>query len=196
MPEVLSRPETKADERNLVLLEIVQAFSYHEFLSFPDGSDSSEDGHSEGDEQPEGEEGLKDDADNEDGDDDDDDDSDLNSDSGEPTIVLTKVGFEDVLLYSTTPVRSTTRHASRPRTGCPNSIFRDEMWMDDPELHLMDSGMGFLSQLAQLCIQAKIRRCYNKDCLEWKKQLSIAAPHCKWPALRTGPSCPCPAKPP
>ena len=58
---------------------------------------------------------------------------------------------------------SRTGHASRPKIGCPDSIFRTGMWMDDPELHLMDSGMGFLYQLAQLCIQAKIRRCDNKE---------------------------------
>ena len=131
-------------------MEIPQAFSYHEFLSFEDGS---EDGDGEG---------LKGGDGDGDGDDDNDD---LNLDSGEPTIVLTRVGFKDSLLYSTPPGRPAPRYASRPRTGCPNSIFRKDMWMDDPELHLMDSGMAFLSQLAQLCIQAKMRRCDNKDCV-------------------------------
>ncbi|KAF8852654.1 hypothetical protein BDZ45DRAFT_678153 [Acephala macrosclerotiorum] len=156
---VLSRPRTKGEaarnDAKLASEEIVQAYLYHDFLRFIlSFYDPNRPSFEEQDR--------------------------LSDDAGEPTIVLTKVSADDPLIYSV----DTSAKKSRSSTGCANSIVRVSMWMGDPHFCLMDSRMGFLSQIAQVCIQSKIKRCNNEGCKQSKQKLSETAPQCDWIAFR------------
>ncbi|KAH8594170.1 hypothetical protein B0O99DRAFT_514391, partial [Bisporella sp. PMI_857] len=66
---------------------------------------------------------------------------------------------------------------------CSNSKSRNEMWLGAPNLALRDlrkRGLGFLDQIGQLCIQAKIHECKNKKCNETKERMRKIAPKCDW----------------
>jgi tetratricopeptide (TPR) repeat protein len=68
-------------------------------------------------------------------------------------------------------------------TDCPNSKVRKDMWLQEPNVDLALE-VGFLTQLAQLCIEAKIRDCRNTVCTEKRKTMEKAAPPCNWKAFR------------
>jgi len=70
---------------------------------------------------------------------------------------------------------------------CSNSKSRNGMWLGAPIFALRDlrkKGLGFLDQIGQLCIQAKIHECKNKDCKEAKERMKKIAPACEWKLFR------------
>jgi tetratricopeptide (TPR) repeat protein len=67
---------------------------------------------------------------------------------------------------------------------CPNSKVRSDMWLNVPDLDLGERGLGFLDQIGQLCIQAKIHECTKKKCVETRNRMEYAAPDCDWDPFR------------
>jgi tetratricopeptide (TPR) repeat protein len=162
-----------AAEKERALAEIAQAYSYHSMLHNEESGTSSEDDFSDADDEEEssGDEDEDGGEDNSEGE---------ASEPEEPTIPLTRVRFQDDLtLPKFGPYSPYGRGGA-----CSNTLLRDGLWLRDPKLGLMGSNMGFLSQLAQLCIQAKVRDCTKKDCLAKKKAMDLAAPKCKWSKFR------------
>lgn len=153
--------------------EIAQAYSYHSLLVEPDCDSGDDYDYSDIDNNEElsgGDSGGSSDEGSED----------ESLKHKEPTIPLTRVRFQDHL---TLPSFGQDFPYGRHR-GCANTPLRDGLWLRDPNFRLMGSNMGFLSQLAQICIQAKVRDCNNPACLEKKKTMDLAAPKCGWPRFR------------
>lgn len=67
--------------------------------------------------------------------------------------------------------------------GCSNAQLRPDMWMSPPKPK-KHSKMGFLSQLGNVCIQAKVRDCKNPACLQKYKRMDEAVPPCGWASFR------------
>ncbi|KAL8339741.1 hypothetical protein RB601_006043 [Gaeumannomyces tritici] len=69
---------------------------------------------------------------------------------------------------------------------CGNSKLRDGLWVVDPKFirKLANMGMGFPSQLAQLCILAKLQTCGRDSCAAVKQAMDATAPTCGWTAFR------------
>ncbi|KAF7931788.1 uncharacterized protein EAE98_004524 [Botrytis deweyae] len=94
-----------------------------------------------------------------------------NDEEGGPPIVLFNVRFDDRLLCeSETNVEE--------HDECPNSILRAHMWGARSRLHLGHHKMGFLSQLAQVCVRSKLHNCKTKKCKETREAMAKWAPDC------------------
>ncbi|KKO96475.1 hypothetical protein THAR02_11424, partial [Trichoderma harzianum] len=65
-----------------------------------------------------------------------------------------------------------------------NSAVHSHLWAADPDLNLKAYDMGFLSQLAHLCIEAKLQSGHHEPCLKIKKAMEVVAPTCNWTTFR------------
>ncbi|KAH6640307.1 hypothetical protein F5144DRAFT_544516 [Chaetomium tenue] len=90
-------------------------------------------------------------------------------------VPYVKAGFNHRLLAN--PWQRSPDH-------CGNSGFRAGLWGVDPrlvrDLTRSDLDMGFLSQLAQLCIQAQLRPCEHEPCALHRTAMARTAPRCDW----------------
>ncbi|KAK4463042.1 hypothetical protein QBC42DRAFT_223704 [Cladorrhinum samala] len=75
---------------------------------------------------------------------------------------------------------------SSPSSSCANSGFRAGLWATNPNFisELTESKAAFLSQLAYLCIEARVRRCSHGPCVAVKQTMAVTAPDCGWTAFR------------
>lgn len=93
---------------------------------------------------------------------------------------LIRVGIKDNFLRRTRTIDSAS-------DKCANSVFRKDMWAVDPKEqleHLGNHKMGFLSQLAQLCVQFKLYHCDHARCVETRQVMDNCAPDCDWYSFR------------
>ncbi|PWY94986.1 hypothetical protein BO94DRAFT_571631 [Aspergillus sclerotioniger CBS 115572] len=100
-----------------------------------------------------------------------------NQDQDNLSIPLFTVGFNHSLL------RETELNDQDP-DNCPNGIVRPDMWAARPRLHLEGQGMGFLSQLAQLCVRSRLAHCRTPKCMETRDAMAKWAPCCNWVNFR------------
>ncbi|CAG1979866.1 unnamed protein product [Fusarium graminearum] len=73
---------------------------------------------------------------------------------------------------------------NHPEGVCSNSVLHQYLWMTDPKVDFSNPRRGFLSQLANICFQAKLRSCMHQDCLKVKDSMNNFAPSCHWKPFR------------
>ncbi|KAL7928854.1 hypothetical protein V8C35DRAFT_332409 [Trichoderma chlorosporum] len=103
-------------------------------------------------------------------------DSDQNDAAAESITRLIKVGVNDPLLVDVV-------YEDEDDSFCKNSAVHSRLWAADPGLKF-GKDMGFLSQLAHLCIEAKLQCCNRESCLSNKEAMSNVAPNCNWTTFR------------
>ncbi|KAK4224278.1 hypothetical protein QBC38DRAFT_515408 [Podospora fimiseda] len=159
--EILPRQQHQTSYHKPNQATIPQAYAFHKLLATKVTTDD-EDGHNK----------LSDDSDLSDS-----SSSDDNDPSPRALIRLNNSRASLLDNYDTQTPSSTT---------CGNSAFRSGLWATDPKFinELTVSHVGFLSQLAYLCIEARVRRCEHGACVTTKKPMSITAPRCDWAAFR------------
>jgi tetratricopeptide (TPR) repeat protein len=175
---------------------VVEAFHYHKILQgiiageepleWSDSSDSDSDEDEDDDDDEEEEEDDNDDNDNESQGLT--DEGDVGRDEGEKSDDEME-GNED---EGESPALKIPIYLLQPGTeltlpgllrGCSNAQLRPDMWMSPPRLK-MNPKMGFLSQLGNACIQAKVRDCRNPACLQKYKRMDETVPLCGWAPFR------------
>lgn len=71
-----------------------------------------------------------------------------------------------------------------PHIDCSNVILHSNLWAKDQDFGLMATDMGFLDQLAHICIHSRIRQCLREDCNITYNQMQELAPQCDWVKFR------------
>ncbi|EHK47337.1 hypothetical protein TRIATDRAFT_90691, partial [Trichoderma atroviride IMI 206040] len=145
------------------------------FDEFDSDIDSFEESYDEDDDDDE----LELDSDEEEEDTEDEDGADGNDEdeNAEIGIQLIRVGFDNPLLVSSID-------EDQDISFCANSAVHSHLWAADPDLKLKGYDMGFLSQLAHLCIEAKLQSCHHQGCLDKRRDMEVVAPNCNWATFR------------